>query len=500
MCSVRRPLLRRWLVLALLCAFVAFSFALFAAEEAHAKDPIGDAVGGATKQLDGGGGGGDRSGGGDSGGGGGKKEGPLSDSPVAADKPKPALADTEPVTKKEASGDLLDGASGERTDRVLSSEPILKTTSPTLDPTPTLAPAVEGTKDALEGVARPVSGEPIPTTSETIRPLVEGVEEAAPPPLKTATEPLIDEAERLTSQPAALVEGAPQLVDSALEEATKSTGAPLVEAVDGAVAPIREALDLVLGKMAEPLLKTAEPLLSPVDGPVLGEAVAPTTPLGDTPAAPTPAGQIPAAELYTPVGSGIPALSPTTGSDPGTEAFEPAAAPLFEPFTVGEGASLPVLEAVEAPATVPPTVPSSVLVATESTTLAPSPAPNHAVEAAAAAAEAAAVVPREVSTMPVLSPHHRLATLGTTVLGAAPTSWVEGFFLRDAPSPFSPASLPVAGAAIGGFAGAGNGLGLGLLGALALILALARVDTLLRSARETLGASSYLQLAIERPG
>jgi hypothetical protein len=60
--------------------------------------------------------------------------------------------------------------------------------------------------------------------------------------------------------------------------------------------------------------------------------------------------------------------------------------------------------------------------------------------------------------------------------------------------------LPVASSAFGGSAGSASGFGLGLLGALALILALVRVDTLTRSVHDTFGTSSYLQLAIERPG
>jgi hypothetical protein len=572
MCSVRRPFTWHWLVLVLLSVLVAFSFAfLVAAQEAQAKgqsdgggggggdrsggggdsgggDPIGDAVGGATKQLDGGGdGGGDRTQGGDllnkgdTGGGGATSEGPLlSAPPLAADEPKTAPADTKPVTEK-ASGDLLNQVSGKATDRVPSGEPILKKDSPTTDLAPALAPAVRDTKDALEGVARPVSGEPVPTTSETIRPLVEGTAPATP--TTKATEPLLDEAERLTTQqPAALVEEAPQLVDSALEGATKPTGAPLVgtvddltspiadrldeatqqplRIVDGAVTPVREALGPALGNTAEPLLKRAEPLLEPGIGPVLGK-VAPTVPLEGTPAAPTPGEQsIPAAELYAPVSGGTPALSPTTGSEPGTAAaaFEPAeasvSAPLFEPsVAVGEGASLPVLQqATQAPATtLPLTVSSSVLGATEHAAITPSPAPNHAAGSAAAASgeiPASVVSPaidarddarEEVGTVPGKISYQWVAPLGITGLGTAPTSWAEGFLVDD-PSPFSPSSLPIAGSAFGGSATSGSGLGLGLLGALALILSLTRVNTLLRSARETFSASSYLQLAIERPG
>jgi hypothetical protein len=565
--SVRRPLTWHWLVLALLSLFVVFSLTAFvAAHEAQAKgksdggggadrsggggdsgggDPIGDAVGGATKQLDGGGGA-DRLGGrellndGGTGGVGGKKEGPLlSDSPLAANEPKSASADTKLVTEK-ASGDLLNQVSGKATDWVPSGESILKKDSPTTDPAPALAPTVGDTKDALEGAAQPVSGEPVPTTSETIRPLVGGVEVAAPATLTTATEPLIDETKRLTTQPASFVEGAPQLVDSALQGATKSTGAPLVETtddltspitdqlgeatqqplriVDGAATPIREALGPVLENTAGPLLTTAEPLLEPGIGPVIGK-VAPAVPLEGTLAAPTLREHIPAAELYAPVSGGIPALSPTAGPEPGTvAAFEPAgasvSAPLFEPsVAVSEGASLPVLQATEAPAmTLLPTVSSSVLGATGSTAITPSPVPNHAAGSAAAASGeipasvvSSAIDAREgVGTVPGKSSHPWVAPLGSTVfgttgLGGATTSWAKGFLVDD-PSPFSPSTLPVAGSAIGGSGASGSGLGLGLLGALALILSLARVNTLLRSARETFGASSYLQLAIERPG
>ena len=503
--SVRRPPTWHWLVIALLSLFVAFSLtALVAAQEAQAKgksdgggggdrsgggggdrsgggdsgggDPVGDAVGGVTKQLDGGGGG-DRSGGenllNDGGTGGGKKEGPLlSDSPLAANEPKAALADTKPVVEK-ASGGLLGGANGETTDRVLSNDPILKATSPTTDPVPALAPAVEGTTDALQGATKP-TGAPLVETADDL------------------TSPITDQLGEATQQP--------------------------LRIVAGSVTPVREALGPVLGNTAGPLLTTAEPLLEPGIGPVVGK-VAPTVPLEGTPAAPTLREQIPAAELYAPVGGGMPALSPTSGSELGTAtAFEPAeasvSAPLFEPsVAVGEGASLPVLQATEAPATtLLPTVSSSVLGATEKPAIATSSAPNHAAGSATAASEkipASGVSPtidarEEASTVPGKSSHQWVAPFGITVFGntglwATPTGWAGGFLVDDH-SPFSTSTLPVASSAFGGSAGSASGFGLGLLGALALILALVRVDTLTRSVHDTFGTSSYLQLAIERPG
>ncbi len=236
--SLRRPFLRHWLVLALICALVTISLTLFiATEEAHAKEgaPVGgggDGSGGGKESSGGGGsgGGGDLSGAGggllndgsgDAGGGGGDKkqnEGPLSGSPGGeTNDPKPALADSEPVREK-ASGDLLGGASGQTSEPNLSSsDSLLKTTSsPTSDPDAALAPTtIEGTKDTLEGITQPLSStsEPLSSASETIQPLVAGAEEVAPTPatLTTATKPILDEAEKIStpSSPAALVDEAP---------------------------------------------------------------------------------------------------------------------------------------------------------------------------------------------------------------------------------------------------------------------------------------------------
>ena len=493
MTRIQQPLLRRWLVLAFLSAFVAFTCALFiATEEAHAKgkadgggggeesgggDPVGDAIGGATKKLGGGGdssgggkepsgrgdGGGDLSGGGSllgdgSGGDVTKKEGLLSESSAVAEEPKPALADSEPVVtesvSKKASGELLAGATGDTID------PVLKTTSPTL----------EATKETLEGVAQPVPKELI--SGETIQPLVEEVAPATLETIETETKPVLDEADQIaTRQPAALVEEASRALDETLE--TTPTTGPLVDSVDGLTSPITdqlgetvqqplmekatasigEALDLVLGNTAEPLLKTAEPLLKPVNGPVLGEvAPAPPTPPLETPLATAPLEDTTPA----PVGGGLPALPPT-------------------------GAPASLLSS-----TAPPAVPSLVSGAAEGTVLASSP------NLAKYAAEASSLVlngQRRISLV---------ANLGAA-LNAFLSSWLKGV-LEDSQNPLSPSSLPVSGSAFGGFAGSGSGFGLGLLGALALLLALARVNTLLRSLRESFGASSYLQLAIERPG
>ena len=450
------------------------SLTLFiATEEAHAKGnaPGGGGGGGGGSgggKESSGGGGGDLPGaggllndGGGAGGGGDKKqkEGPVvSGSPGGAtNDPKPALANSEPVREKASGGDLRDdGASGQTSEPILSSSdsPVKTTSSPTSDPAapalaPALAPAIDGTKDTLEGITQPVStNEPLSSTSETIsetiQPLVAGVEEA------------------------------PQVIGSALEEATKSTVDPLLDSGDG-------TLDPVLGNTAEPLLKTAEPLLG-------DDPLATLTPLGQ---------QAPEGLSSAPISSGsLPTpFSPTTAPELLGAATPTPTPTFFEPFAQGEGAPLPssVLGAAESPALAPPL-----------------PAPNNSAAAGAAPAGATreATAPslglatdanKEVSTTPVvLNTHHRAAALGTTtILGAALTSWAKDI-LADAPSPFSPAAPPVAGSAFGGFAG--SGLGLSLLAALALLLGLARVNTLLRSSREPFSASSYLQLAIERPG
>ena len=569
--SLRRPFLRHWLVLALICALVTFSLTLFiATEEAHAKEgaPVGgggDGSGGGKESSGGGGsgGGGDLSGAsggllndgsGGAGGGGGdekQKEGPLSGSPggetndpkpaladsepVKTNDPKPALADSEPVREK-ASGDLLGGASGQTSEPNLSSsDSLLKTTSsPTSDPDAALAPTtIEGTKDTLEGITQPLSStsEPLSSASETIQPLVAGAEEAIPTPatLTTATKPLLDEAEKIStpSAPAALVDEAPQVIGSALEEATETTIAPLTEPSSellttttgpitdqlgettqqplplldegGALpAPVRETLDPVLGNnTTEPLLNTAQPLLG--DAPLLG----PLTPAGPAPyqEAPVSSGSLPALnsptpapELGTPPELGAAALEPTAFAPATAPAVAPTAATptFFEPFAQGEVLPVPsssvlgVVEPAESPALAPSVA-----------------APNNSVAAAGAPAEATTEAAAPSLGLATIAANKEVSTiLSTDILGAALTSWAKSIFEDTITAPpFSPGdALPIAGSAFGGLAGSASGFGLGLFGALALLLCLTRINTLLRAARETFSASSYLQLAIERPG
>lgn len=481
--------LRTRFVFAVITALVVFLCGLLLIAKDAQANPVGGALGGATKQAEGALRGGDNGGEPSGGRGGGLLDGGLLGGGGGAG---------DGAEKKEGlAGSLqaVDGITGGMTEG--TNDSVLKTA----------VPAIEGT-------------------------------------LETATRPALDEANQIAPRPAALVEETSRSAEemaNPLDEQVGETAQPLLE---GATSPISGLTDPVLGTTtaaAAPLVKTVDGLTSPLDEqvggtvqPLLGGATYPINGLVDTilgTAEPSRLGLPSAGEAVlggdtlpklgtataspfegaalSPGGSSLGEL-PALGSSaqpalPGVKpeadsVFEPIV-PAFDPTVVGgiaERAALPAIETPPALSSVVP--PSSVVEASVGTVL------NPLSAAEVAGSYNLVKEPEALLSVGSLGSHLRsldsaLLLLGgpqTAIIGSAASNMALGD-QNDAQNPFSSVALPAASSAFGG-SGAGISLSLSALAALALLLGLGRVGTLSWSLHESFCSSSYLQLAIERPG